>query len=235
MKLIFKILIFIALLCVGLFVFWDKAEAPVLQYTISASPSPTPITKAQLPVPFVVEAPGGSFTGNWKNACEEASFTMVEYYYKGRDSVSVAEAETFMTMLFEKQDEKYGDNINSDATQAKYLIDNFTGFKAEIIRNPTIEQIKKELDADRPVISFHYGFDLKNKNIPFLRTGTSYHALVIIGYDDYRKEFIVNDDGDEKTGKAHRYKYDLFMNSLHEYSYITKKADGPATVLFTSK
>ena len=38
----------------------------------------------------------------------------------------------------------------------------------------------------------------------------------------------------EETGAGHRYGYDLFMSSLHEYNYTTKRADGPPTVLFTS-
>ena len=78
----------------------------------------------------------------------------------------------------------YGGNANSDAAQFKYLIDAYTDFDAEIIRNPAIGQIKEELDENRPVISLHYGFALRNPNIPFLPTGSSYHTMVIIGYDD---------------------------------------------------
>ena len=209
----------------------ETIPAPSPKHT----PTLEPRTSEKLPVPYVNEAPSGDWSGPWKNACEEASIAMVQFYYQGKASATVREAEAFMTMLFEKQDAKYGSNLNSDGAQMKYLIDNFTNFTAEIIRNPTIDQIKEQIDDEHPVISLHYGFDLKNPNIPFLRTGTSYHAMVIIGYDDVAKEFIVNDDGDTKAGAGHRYGYDLFMNTLHEYSYETKKADGPPTVLFTAK
>ena len=80
----------------------------------------------------------------------------------------------------------------------------------------------------------HRGFDLKNKNIPFLSTGSSYHSTVIVGFDDAKKEFIVNDDGDLTHGPGHVYDYTLFMNSLHDYDYSDNKADGPARVIFTS-
>ena len=209
-------------------------ESLIIPPTLSPTTTLEPRTSQKLPVPYINEAPSGNWSGPWKNACEEASITMVEFYYRGKTTVTIKEAEAFMTMLFEKQNARYGSNANSDAMQFKYLIDNFTSFKAEIVRNPTIEQIKNEIDKERPVISLHYGFALKNPNIPFLPSGTSYHAMVIIGYDDTTKEFIVNDDGDTKTGAGHRYGYDLFMSSLHEYNYTTKRADGPPTVLFTS-
>jgi len=217
----------------------DEASGP------STSPRPAkkialpPITTnsgklAVLPVLYISEAPSGNWSGPWKNACEEASIAMVDYYYRGRTSVSIPEAEAYMTTLFEKQNSLYGSNANSDAVQFKYLIDNFTSFNAQIIRNPTINQIKDQIDQKRPVISLHYGFALENPNIPFLRTGSSYHTMVIIGYDDAKGQFIVNDDGDTKAGAGHRYGYELFMNSLHDYNYADGKADGPATVLFTA-
>src|SRR3989344_646690 len=141
----------------------ETIPAPSPKHT----PTLEPRTSEKLPVPYVNEAPSGDWSGPWKNACEEASIAMVQFYYRGRTSVSIAEAEAFMIMLFEKQNAKYGNNVNSDATQFKYLIDNFTSFGAEIVRNPTIEQIKEELDDERQVISLHYGFDLHNPNIPF--------------------------------------------------------------------
>lgn len=215
----------------------DPAPAPgniIPAPTPSAAPSLNPQTSRVLPVPYINEAPSGNWTGPWKNACEEASITMVEFYYRGRKSVTIREAEEFMSMLFAKQDKLYGSNVNADAEQLVYLIENFTSFKGVTVRNPTIEQIKAEIDDERPVISPHYGFALNNPNIPFLRTGTSYHMMVIIGYDDERRQFIVNDDGDTKAGASHRYGYDLFRNSLHDFSHERNKADGPPTVVFTS-
>jgi hypothetical protein len=66
-----------------------------------------------------------------------------------------------------------------------------------------------------------------------LPRGTSYHMMVIIGYDDNSQEFIVNDTGDKKDGKNHRYDYELFMNSLHDFDFTVHKANGPARVIFT--
>jgi len=190
--------------------------------------------KLILDVPYINEAPDGNFTGNWKNACEEASMTMVEKYYLGEKSVSIDKTKKSMQKLFDYQNKIYGSNVNSDAQRTKDIIDNNLNYTATIIENPSIEQIKKQIQEKKPVITFHYGFDLHNPNIPFAVNGSYYHTMVVIGYDDKTKEFVTNDDGDQKNGANHRYGYDLFMNSLHDYDYLTHKTDGPPRVIFTS-
>src|SRR5262245_4116362 len=112
-----------------------------------------------------------------------------------------------MQNLFNVQDRLYGSNANSDAARTNFLINNYSSFRGKIIDNPTIDGIKNELREGRPVISFHYGFDLGNNNIRFLATGSSYHVMVIKGFDDKMQEFITNDDGDLIEGVDHRYNY----------------------------
>jgi hypothetical protein len=187
----------------------------------------------KLNVPYIKEVPAGTSGGPWKNGCEEASMAMLEQYYAGKKIMNIDAGKTFMILLFNKENVLYGSNVNSDTTQVKYLVDNFSDYSAKIVNNPTIAQIKSEIDAGRPVITPHYGFDLHNPNIPFLRTGTSYHMEVIIGYDNAARQFIVNDSGDTVDGQNYRYGYDLFMGTIHDYSYITKKANGPARAVFT--
>lgn len=189
--------------------------------------------KGELAVPYVNESPDGSWKGSWKNACEEATITMLEAYYKGEKTVSVEEAMAYMQMLFDRQKELYGSDVNSTAAVTQSLIASYAHFSATVVENPTITAIKTEIDAGHPVIAFHRGFDLHNPNIPFLATGSSYHATVIKGYDDAAQEFIVQDTGDTIDGADHRYTYDVYMNSLHDYQYATKLADGPPRVLFT--
>lgn len=186
-------------------------------------------------VPFISEAPDNNWVSPWKNACEEASIAMVYAYYNNKTNITIAEQKDFMQILFDMQDKLYGSNANSDAKRSNYLINNYSSFTGRVVNNPTIEQIKKEIDNNHPVITFHYGFDLKNPNIPFLASGTSYHSTVVVGYDDSKKAFIVNDSGDDIDGKNHLYGYSLYMHSLHDYNFQTNKADGPARVIFTSK
>ncbi len=193
------------------------------------------LTKVNLDVPYINEAPDDNWTGPWKNACEEASMAMIEKYYFGKSTVAVNEAKVFMTMLFTKQNNIWGSNADSDAKRTAQLINDYTIYNAKIIGNPTVEDIKKEIQQKRPIIALHYGFDLNNKDIPFvpLPRGTSYHMTVVVGYDDATKEFIVNDTGDRKLGKNHRYDYGTYINSLHDFDFKVHKANGPARVIFT--
>ena len=190
-------------------------------------------TAVKLTVPYIKEVPAGTSGGPWKNACEEASMTMLEQYYTGKKVMNVDAGKVFMQLLFAKENILYGSNVNSDTTQVKYLVTTYADYNVKIVDNPTVAEIKSEIDAGRPVITPHYGFDLHNPHIPFLRTGTSYHMMVVIGYDDATQQFIVNDPGDTVDGQGYRYGYDLFMSTIHDYSYVTKKANGPARAIFT--
>lgn len=192
------------------------------------------LSKVELSVPYVEEAPDGNWTGPWKNACEESAMAMVEYYYLANRNYNLQKAKDYMWNLFTQQDKIYGSNADSDSVRTAYLINNFSVYWAERKINPTLDDIKKALQQKRPVITFHYGFDLKNPNIPFLSYGSSYHVMVVIGYDDDKKEFIVNDPGDTKTGDGYRYGYDLFLNTLSDFNYSTGLSKGNTpTVIFT--
>lgn len=188
-----------------------------------------------LSVPYVSEAPEGDWSGNWVNACEEATITMVEYYYKGYQNVSVYEAKTSLQKLFDEEDNRYGNNKNADASQMHEMISAFESFESIIVENPTIDQIKNELLNGRPVISLHRGFTLNNPNIPFSPTKSSYHTVVVVGFDDVSQEFITHDPGDDVDGVNHRYSYESFMSSLHNYNKYTDTTDGVPTAIFTNK
>lgn len=191
--------------------------------------------KIILDVPYINEAPDGNFSGNWKNACEEASMIMVESYYMGKKSVGVKEAMDAMQILFNYEDMVYGSNADSNAQRTRDIINAKLNYTAVVVENPSIDQIKQQIQQKKPVITLHYGFDLHNPNIPFAVNGSYYHQMVVIGYDDTTEEFITHDDGDQETGANHRYGYNLFMNSLHDFNHSTRRTDGPPRVIFTSK
>jgi uncharacterized protein YvpB len=186
-----------------------------------------------LDVPYVSEAPEGNWSGDWINACEEAVIAMVEKYYEGKKTVSIVEAKNVLQKLFDEQNKLYGDNKNADASQIEEIVSLHSSFKPTIKRNPTLDEIKNEILNGRPVISLHRGFDLKNPNIPFSPTKSSYHTLVLFGFDDLKQEFITHDPGDDVSGDGHRYSYEIIMNSLHDYNRETDQTDGLPTVIFT--
>lgn len=198
----------------------------------TAAPSSTEIIK--LPVPFIIEIPDGTWTGPWKNACEEASMAMVDQFYRGISKISRQASKSIMIPLFAYQDAIWGSNSDSNATRTTKIVAAKLDFKSFIKRNPTVDDIKNELRAGHPVISFHYAKHLENPGHHFRLNGSYFHVMVISGFDDLKQEFITQDPGAE-NGLDYRYKYDKLMLTLGDFNHITHKVDGPATVLFTQQ
>ncbi|HLC70340.1 MAG TPA: C39 family peptidase [Patescibacteria group bacterium] len=200
----------------------------------------TDFQEAELPklinldVPFTSEIPDGSWVGPWKNACEEASIVMVNDYYAGVKNLSTAKAKEEMQRLFNIENKIFGSNADTNAARTNRLINEYLDYSSRVVENPTFDDIKAEVRAGRPVITPLYGFYLKNPNIHFRVGGTYYHMFVIVGYDEDRQEFIVNDPGDDKTGLDYRYSYDIIRKSLGDYNHTTHKVSDPPRALFTS-
>ena len=199
-------------------------------FVFAESPS-----KVTLPVPFYWEIPDGIWVPPWSGACEEASIVAVEGYYLRQPKVIVKKsfAKTTMAPLFKIEDRIFGYNSDTDGAEIVRLINDYSSFEATLKDNPTLEEIKAELAAGRPVITLHFGYDLNNPRHRFRRGGSSYHVMAITGYDDTKGEFLVN-DSELPDGIDFRYKYDTILSTLHDFNHKTKKADGPARVVFTS-
>jgi hypothetical protein len=206
------------------------AVAATPTFFVSAQTVPA---KVQLAVPYISEVPDGRWYGSWKNACEEASIAMVDRYYVGVKKTTIAWQKAYMSNLFVIERKLWKSDANTDVDMTVRLINDNTSFSAYAFEEPTVDDIKKELDAGRPVIAPIDGFKLANKNIPFLASGSGYHMFVIIGYDEPQKAFIVNDNGDVKSGVGIRYAYDRVMSTMRDYSFKRNKTDGPARAIFT--
>lgn len=187
----------------------------------------------KLSVPYISEVPDGKWFGSWKNACEEASIAMVDRYYAGMIKTTTAWQKAYMSNLFVIERRLWKSDANTDVAMTVKLINDNSSFGAFAKEAPSIDDIKKELDAGRPVIAPIDGFKLANKNIPFLASGSGYHMFVIIGYDDEKRVFIVHDNGDLKEGVNIEYGYDRVMETMRDYSFARKKTDGPARAVFT--
>jgi hypothetical protein len=191
-----------------------------------------------LPVPFTPEAPDGLMVKPWNNSCEEASIIMLDEYYKGNTQKTIPKttAKTSILNYIAIENKIFGYNANTNATEMAKLINEYSKyFEAKVKTEPTLEEIKNELQAGRPVIALLYGKNLENSHINFVINGSYYHTFVIKGFDDATKEFIVNDNGDLKQGLDLRYSYDTILGALRDYSHQTGKTVQPATVLFTNQ
>lgn len=194
--------------------------------------------KVNLPVPYIPEAPDGLMVKPWNNSCEEASTAMLDEFYFGNYNKTITKTKAKQSILYYVNIENkiFGYNANTNATEMTRLINEYSKyFEAKVKTNPTLEEIKDELRAERPVIALLYGKDLENPRINFVINGSYYHTFVIKGFDENTKEFIVNDNGDFQKGLDLRYSYDTILGALRDYSHKTGKTVKPATVLFSSQ
>ena len=191
-----------------------------------------------LAVPFTPEAPDGLMVKPWNNSCEEATLVMLDQYYKGNTDKTITKstAKTAILNYIAIENNIFGYNANTNAAEIAKLVNGYSKyFEARVKTNPTLDEIKSELSAGRPVFALLYGYNLNNPRIQFLRGGSYYHTFVIKGFDDKTDEFIVNDNGDLKYGLDLRYSYDTILGALRDYSHKTGKTVQPPTVLFTKQ
>lgn len=194
--------------------------------------------KVNLSVPFIPEAPDGLMVKPWNNSCEEASTAMLDEYYFGSRVAWVPKEKAKQLILnyIAIENKIFGFSADTNAAEMTRVINEYSKyFEARAKTNPTLEEIKNELRAGQPVIALVYGKNLNNPRILFSRTGSYYHTIVIKGFDEDKKEFIVNDNGDLKQGLDLRYSYDTIMGALRDFDHKTRKTVKPATVLFTSQ
>ncbi len=127
------------------------------------------------------------------------------------------------------------ESINT--SQMAIIGQDYFAYKTKIISNPTINEIKNYLSQNIPVIVPADGKILFQENKYFSNGGPYYHNIVILGYDDTLKKFIVHDVG-TKYGQYFQYSYDLLMDSIHDYPSSNHKEDiaaGPKKILVLLK
>lgn len=184
-------------------------------------------TAAPLTVPYVSQVPDGQWVLPWSQACEEASIAMVEGFYHGKTKLDVADTKARMQQFITWENETFKLNEDTDAEQTKELIASQSGFSARVVRDPSLEGIKNELAAKRPVIALINMYKFYHEP----SQGDSYHVLVITGFDEEKKEFIVNDPARERQ----RYSYSDMMSALHDFNATSHEADAAPTVLYTRR
>lgn len=168
-------------------------------------------------VPFTPQAP----LGNWQdmrqeNGCEEASAMMAMAWVRGKGKFAPAEAEKEIVALADYELEKYGDFHDTSAkdTAIRIFNDYFNYDNIEVKYNVDAKDIKGELVKGNLVVVPVNGQKLKN---PFYKPpGPIEHMIVIVGYDNDKKEFITNDPG-TKRGEKYRYKEEILEGALQDY------------------
>lgn len=169
--------------------------------------------KVYLDVPFSSQAPDANWDQPYQDACEEIAVIMVNAFWQG-EKLTRESANKKILDIVDFQNKTYGDYKDTNAEETAQLIRDYYGYKkVEVKYDITIDDIKRELSAGRPVIVPAYGRGLGNPN--YTSPGPVYHNLVVKGYDASN---IITNDGGTRNGLDYKYSYDVFYNAIHDWN-----------------
>jgi len=185
-----------------------------------------------IPVPFTSQAPYAYWGQPWQDTCEETAIVMVDNFYREKTLTTKQIAKDEIMKILNIKNKNFGLSLDENAEQMVKLINEFLPWEGKIIIDPTLEQIKNEINNKQPVIIPVHGKYLYNPH--FKNGGPDYHTLVISGYDDNTQEFITQEPG-TRYGQNFHYSYNTILNAMHDFlpNYQTK--NGPKTTIFTQK
>lgn len=162
-------------------------------------------------MPFFTQAPHANWDYPWQEACEEASVLLVANLYLNMNlNTDTFNDELLRLVDWEMQHFGYYEHTTTEETlemlQLNYNLD------AQIIENPTLEDIKVALNKGHLLIAPFDGKTLENPN--FRNGGPKYHMSVIKGYDG--DTLLVHDVG-TRNGENFRYSWENIQLSLHDW------------------
>ncbi len=204
----------------------------VIVFLFTAKPAEATTNENNIPVPFTSQAPYAYWGQPWQDACEETAIVMVDNFYRGKTLESKAIAKEEISKILNIKNKNFGTSLDEDAKQITKLINDFLPWEAKLVENPSLQQIKSEIDNNRPVIIPVHGKYLYNPR--FKNGGPDYHALVISGYDNNTNEFITQEPG-TRHGKDFRYSYQTIMSAIHDLLPPSNTKNGPVRAVFTQR
>ncbi len=186
----------------------------------SATPMPTPSkTSNTIPsayliknFPFQSQAPLGNWDALHEESCEEASLILVKFWQDGKSlSAQTMEDEIQKIVAWENANGYPQDVTLSQLSQV--ALDYYGMEKPEADYNITIEDIKKSVAQNRPIIIPAAGRLLGNPY--FTAPGPIYHMVVVIGYQG---NIIIVQDVGTRRGNNYQYNQEVFYNAIHDWA-----------------
>ncbi len=190
--------------------------------------TPSFVQAKEIAVPFTSQAPYSDWREPWYNACEETSIAMVHAFYTDIPLTTKAEARTRIRAIFSIKNTFIGESFDEPADIMAELINDFLPWEAVVLDNPTLEDLKSEIDANQPVILPLSAPLLQN---PHFQGTFPYHVVVLSGYDDKTSEFVVQEPG-TRFGKNYRYSYDTIERAIRDFRPVDM-ARAPQRVILT--
>lgn len=167
-----------------------------------------------LAVPFVVQAPGGTWDALHQEACEEASILMVLGFTGSRDIPFAPVAQDAMLQSIVRRAEEMGFSVDLTAEQAMFLLrDLDPSLRVSLLYDPSIKDVQDALHAGSVLIVPALGRLLGN---PYFRSpGPLYHMLVIRGYTE--DGYVITNDPGTKHGEQFVYSWETLLHANHDW------------------
>jgi len=194
----------------------DSSQETAKTPASSEMPAETKIPEfIDLKTPFVSQAPLNNWDNLHNEACEEASVLSVIAGLENQ-SLSRDEMDKEIIKMVDWQMDYFGGHYDLPINNVEELIEKYYNnkYNVQIIENPSMDNIKKELASGNPLIIPASGRTLANPHYTGL--GPVYHMLVIRGYDENTQEFITNDVGTHHTGDSYRFKMSIVFDAIHD-------------------
>ena len=226
-----KILLFSTIVLIFiLFIFKEKTFFQKQRQNIidTIDLAPTVIQKNGLPnkhlikTTFVPQAPEKIWDQPWQDSCEEAALLTVNYFYQNKNPDTNTVVSDLKKIFDYENKEAWSHDVN--ISQMATISEKLWGYQSTVIDNPSIDDLKKYLSLDIPIIVPANGKTLFKENSHFKSGGPWYHNLVILGYDDTKSQFIVHDVGTQ-FGAYFHYSYSLLIDSIHDFPTSLKKEE----------
>jgi len=241
------LIIFIAVLSGGYFINkkFSNNSFPVLMPSpsITVSPALSPsVSPTEVPLsqekaipnsyliknfPFQSQAPFANWDETHDEACEEASVILVEFFKNGKTTISPQTMDDEILKMVSWEVKNWGTHKDLTVKETAQMAESFYGLRLEEKFNITIEDIKKEISENHPVILPTAGRLLGN---PYFRQpGPIYHMVVAIGYSG--NTIIVQDVG-TRRGENYKYNENILFNAIHDWTGVPENINsGPKNML----
>jgi hypothetical protein len=195
-----------------------EAPKPEPEPPVQPAPAPAPMpskTGVNLDVPFTSQAPYANWDQLHEEACEEAALIMVHAYLTGAGAFTPEEAERQIQEMVKWSIDRFGYYEDQTAEEIAIIAREYYGHKKSYaIAFDSMDDVKKEIDAGRPVIIPAAGRMLHNPY--FSGAGPLYHAIVVKGYT--KDGTIITNDAGTRRGADYLYDPDVLFEAAHDWN-----------------